>query len=369
MFAQEATTNGYRVCVLEKDPHAPAATVCAEHIVAEYTNPAALKQLAEKCKAVTTEFENVPASSLECLAKSIFVAPGADAVNITQDRYTEKSFVASCGVRVAPHKLIESDQDVEQAEENLFPAILKTARLGYDGKGQVRIKTKGELAAAFEKLGRVRCVLEKMLPLHKEVSVISARNGNGESCTFPVSENQHQNGILSITILPARVSDETAAEARSIAKTIVDRLDYKGVLCVEFFVLKDGSLVVNELAPRPHNSGHATIEACVTSQFGQQLRAMTSMPLGSTELINPAVMINLLGDLWFDENGNRREPAWDEVLKVRGAYLHLYGKLEPRKGRKMGHITCIGKTQEETLDKASRLCRFFGLPSPLSYSE
>ncbi|MCD8340180.1 MAG: 5-(carboxyamino)imidazole ribonucleotide synthase [Burkholderiales bacterium] len=369
MFSEAASSMGYRVCVLEKDVGSPAGAISEKHLIAPYTDPEALKELADKCKAVTTEFENVPAESLQVLAKDTFTAPSADAVTVTQDRYVEKGFLSSNGIPVAPHKLIENEQDVDSCPEDLFPGILKTARFGYDGKGQVRVKTKAELMAAFEKLDRTRCVLEKMMPLFKEISVISARNPQGETCTFPVAENQHQNGILSITILPARIPQALADRARAIATKIVDRLNYCGVLCTEFFVLNDGHLLVNELAPRPHNSGHATIEACVTSQYGQQVRAMTGMPLGSTHQNVPAVMVNLLGNIWFDEQGKLREPPWDKVLAIHGAHLHLYGKHEPRIGRKMGHVTCTAETPEKAMEIAIKVCEIFGLPSPTNYHE
>ncbi len=369
MFSEAASSMGYRVCVLEKDLGSPAGAISEKHIVAPYPDNAALNELAGICKAVTVEFENVPAESLRILAENTFTSPNAQAVTITQDRYTEKSFLESIGVPVAPHKLIESKQDVQDAPEDLFPGILKTARFGYAGKGQVRVQTKAELPAAFETLGQTRCILEKLLPLSKEISVISARNRQGDSTTFPVCENQHQNGILSVTIMPARIPRTLADSARSIAAKIVEKLNYCGVLCTEFFVLSDGSLVVNELAPRPHNSGHATIEACVSSQFNQQVRTMTGMPLGSTHQVVPAVMVNLLGTLWFNQQGELQVPPWHKVLEIPGAHLHLYGKYEPRVGRKMGHVTCTADTADAAMEKAIEVCNIFGLPSPADYHE
>ncbi len=364
MFAQAAATLGYRVYVLEKDPHAPASAVSPMHLQAAYTDDTALTQLAEKCAAVTTEFENVPASSLEFLAQSTFVSPSAKAVSITQDRMDEKSFLSSVGAPVAPHCLISDLADAENVDEALFPGILKTARLGYDGKGQIRVKNKQELIEGFKTLGRVKCVLEKMLPLHREISVISARNIFGDSCTFPVSENEHRNGILAVSIMPARIPEEIAVNARRLAKHIVDSLEYVGVLCVEFFVLKDGTLVVNEMAPRPHNSGHATIEGCVCSQYDQQVRAMTNMALGDTTQIQYTVMLNILGDLWFKPCGSKIEPDWDKVLAIPDAKLHLYGKLDARRGRKMGHVTCVGKTAQAAMDCALKVCETLGIDKP-----
>lgn len=364
MYAQAAATLGYRVCVLEPDKNAPAAVVCEKHIAKPYTDPEALAELGELCSAVTTEFENVPAAALETLAKSSKTCPSAHPVSITQDRFFEKSFIASAGAPVAPHLLIEKDEDCVGVGAEYFPAILKTARLGYDGKGQVSVANADELPAAFASLGKVRCVLEKRLPLVREISVIAARNAQGETKTFPVCENQHRNGILAVSIMPARISDSLAARAREIAAAIADKFDYRGVLCTEFFVLEGDELVVNELAPRPHNSGHATIEACVSSQYDQQVRAMTGMPLGSTEQVRYSVMINLLGDIWFDENDALRPVDWSEILALGNAKLHLYGKAQPRRARKMGHITCLGNTAEEAMACATRVCELLNLPLP-----
>lgn len=364
MYAQAAATLGYRVCVLEPDKNAPAAVVCEKHIAKPYTDPEALAELGSLCSAVTTEFENVPAASLEALAKSSKTCPSAHPVSITQDRFFEKSFIASAGAPVAPHLLIEKDEDCESVSAEYFPAILKTARLGYDGKGQVSVADPEELTAAFSSLGKVRCVLEKRLPLVREISVIAARNAQGETKTFPVCENQHRNGILAVSIMPARISDALATRAREIAAAIADKFDYRGVLCTEFFVLEGDELVVNELAPRPHNSGHATIEACVSSQYDQQVRAMTGMPLGSTEQVRYSVMINLLGDIWFDENDELRPVNWSEILALGNAKLHLYGKAQPRRARKMGHITCLGNTAEEAMACATRVCELLNLPLP-----
>ena len=365
MFAQAAATMGYRVCVLEPDPNAPAAVVAEKHICAPYTDEKALEELASLCPAVTTEFENVPAQALEFLAsKGVRTSPCANAVRVTQDRFDEKSFIRSALCPVAPHLLILSDHDCEEVTPDYFPAILKTARLGYDGKGQITVNDKRELLSAFEKLGRVRCVLEKRLPLFREVSVIAARNRKGEVSVYPVCENYHRNGILAVSIMPARVDEESAKNARAIAERIINKLDYVGVLCTELFVLANGQLVANELAPRPHNSGHATIDACVCSQYEQQVRAMADLPLGSSEQISKSVMLNLLGDLWFDENEEIREPHWESVLDIPGLKLHLYGKKQPRHGRKMGHITCIASSEEEAMFKAQMAARLLGLELP-----
>lgn len=365
MFAQAAATMGYRVCVIEPDKNAPASVVAEKTIFKPYTDEAALDELASLCKTVTTEFENVPAQALEYLAaKGLECCPPARAVQITQDRYDEKSFVASAGAPVAPHLLILSEEDCRKVQPPYFPAILKTARLGYDGKGQVTVNDRRELLSAFEKLGGVRCVLEKRLPLFKEISVIAARNAKGEVAVFPVSENYHRNGILAVSIMPARLDKEITEKAKAIAANLIAKLDYVGVLCTELFVLADGRLIVNELAPRPHNSGHATIDACICSQYEQQVRAMTNMPLGDTTQVSRSVMLNLLGDLWFDEKGELREPKWNEVLDIPGLKLHLYGKKEPRRARKMGHLTCLAATEEEAMFKAQMAAKLLGLELP-----
>ena len=364
MFAIEAAYMGYHVTVLEPGELPPAAEVSLKHIAEPYLSDTGLTRLAQETSAVSTEFENVPAEALNRLAQDAFVAPPGSAVAVAQDRNDEKQFIEQqAHVPVAPHCHIRSVEDIEKADEKLFPAILKTARLGYDGKGQVLVDNSQALREAFDELKGVDCILEKRLELFKEVSVIVARSHDGQTATFPVCENKHRNGILAVTVMPARVSDEVSAKARQYATQIVDALHYVGVLCVEFFVLKDGSLVANEMAPRPHNSGHATIDACWSNQFEQQLRCMTGQPLADTTQHSPAVMLNLLGDIWFDGE-NRREPDWSAVLAVPGAKLHLYGKAQARKARKMGHITCVGKTIEEAMQRAKACAKILDLPEP-----
>lgn len=366
MFAQAAAAMGYRVAVLEPQHDAPAAEVSAEHIEAPYNDADGLDRLAERCPCATTEFENVPADSLRRLAaKGTLTAPPAHAVAVTQDRNVEKHFVESvAGVPVAPHCAVLSEKDVALVDEALFPGILKTARLGYDGKGQARVANRAEALEAFRAFGGKDCVFEKRLSLKLEVSVIVARNASGETKTFPVSENVHRNGILAVSVLPARIPEETAERARAYAARIAEALDYVGVLCVELFLLESGEILVNELAPRPHNSGHATIDACVTSQYEAQVRTMCGLPLGDTTQHTPAVMLNILGDLWFDEAGEKCEPDWAGVLAVPGAKLHLYGKAEARCGRKMGHVTVLGPTPEAAMERACDVARVLGLPLP-----
>ena len=367
MFVHAAQAMGYKVAVLEPAKDCPAGHAADDLICASYTDSVALSRMAAECKAVTTEFENVPADSLSALSKQAFVAPSAAAVSIAQDRLAEKKFFTECaqhsGVMPAPHQRIASAADIDALPDLLLPGILKTTRLGYDGKGQVRVSSKDEVRAAFDAMKSVECVLEKMLPLAYEVSVLTARGADGEAVVYPIAENVHRDGILFTTTVPGpNVTSECASRAQAAALEIIHRLDYVGVLCVEFFVLKDGSLVVNEMAPRPHNSGHYTIDACITSQFAQQVRAMARLPLGDARQHSPAVMLNLLGDLWF-ENGKEqpREPAWDKVLALPGANLHLYGKDDPRRARKMGHVTFVATTLGEAIRHCGSACRILGL--------
>jgi 5-(carboxyamino)imidazole ribonucleotide synthase len=261
----------------------------------------------------------------------------------------------------APHKVIATQQDIDAISDELLPGILKTVRMGYDGKGQVRVRTRDDVRAAFDDMGQVTCLLEKMLPLAYEVSVLTARGADGQSVVYPIAENVHRDGILFTTTVPGpNVSADCAQAAQHAAQAIVTELGYVGVLCIEFFVLADGSLVVNEMAPRPHNSGHYTIDACVTSQFAQQVRAMARLPLGDVRQHSPAVMLNILGDVWFDGD-QIREPAWDRVLARPGAFLHLYGKDDPRRGRKMGHLTFVAPTLAEAQEQLRAACVILGI--------
>ncbi len=363
MFVHAAQAMGYRVCVLDPTPDSPAGQAADEQIVASYDDPGALDQLAARCGAVTTEFENVPAGALSRLAQRVRVSPAPDAVGIAQDRVLEKRFIAAQHIPVAPHAVITRIDDFRNVDPGLLPGILKTARLGYDGKGQVRVDSIDAAREAWSRLNGVACVLERMLPLRQEVSCIVARGADGDSATFPVAENEHRNGILAVSVVPARVAPEVERQARHYATRIADALNYVGVLCVEFFVLEDsgtGRLVVNEIAPRPHNSGHYTIDACVTSQFEQQARILAGQPLGSTAPMAASVMLNILGDVWF-ENGTQRTPDWSAVLRVPGAKLHLYGKADPRPGRKMGHVTAINGTVEAALSRANEVARVLGI--------
>jgi 5-(carboxyamino)imidazole ribonucleotide synthase len=362
MFAHAAQRLGLRVCVLEPAADSSAGQVADRMIVAAYDDLAALDQLAMRCRAVTIEFENVPAVALAHLATRVPVAPNAESVAIAQDRIREKQFFAAHGVPVGAHAVITRAEDFTALDPHLFPAILKTARFGYDGKGQVRVDDEAAARAAWDTLKHVPCVLEKRLALRQEISCIVCRTTDGETVTYPAAENEHSHGILAASILPARIDAALERQARRYATQIATALDYAGVLCVEFFVLDDGSIVANEMAPRPHNSGHMTIEACMCSQFEQQARILSGLPLGATTPMAHAVMLNLLGDLWF-EGTACREPPWGDVLRVSGARLHLYGKQEPRRGRKMGHVTVLGGSLDEALSRANEVAHVLGLPA------
>ncbi len=359
MFTMAAQSMGYRVAVLDPGADSPAGSVADRHLQADYLDEAALATLADLCGGVTTEFENVPAKALEFLATRTRVSPRAEAVAIAQDRQREKAFVRSCGVDTAPYADVDSPADIERAPEALFPGILKVARLGYDGKGQARVASRAEALAAFRQFGGIPCVLEAMLPLEREISVVVARRGADDAVHFPVAENAHAHGILDTSIVPARISRGLAEQACAAAERIAAGLDYVGVLCVEFFVLKGERLLVNEIAPRPHNSGHYSIDACITSQFEQQARILAGLPLGSTALHGPAVMVNLLGDVW-ETAGREGGPDWTTVLRHPAAKLHLYGKREARRGRKMGHYTVLADHVETALETARAIRRDLG---------
>ena len=367
MFCMAAQSLGYKVCVLDPGHDSPAGAVADDHIAADYLDETALTELGRRCRAATTEFENVPAAALEFLARHCQVSPDAASVAIAQDRIAEKRFIAGSGIDVASHAVIEHEDDWQAVDARLFPAILKSARMGYDGKGQVPVDTLDAARASWHAMGRVPCVLEKKVPLHLEVSVVACRAADGTAVTFPLAENEHRGGILAASIAPARVSDDVAQRARNAALTLASRMNYVGVLCVEFFVLRDGALLVNEIAPRPHNSGHYTIDACVTSQYEQQARVMANLPLGDTTQVMSSVMLNILGDQWFAAGAAgqaMREPDWTSVLAVPGAKLHLYGKREARVGRKMGHVTCVAPTSAEAIARANRVADALGVPRP-----
>lgn len=352
MFTMAARNLDYRVTVLDPDPLSPAAEFATGHLNTAYTHPVSLQEMANTCAAITTEFENAPAEALIELAKRTTVRPGGEAVAIAQDRMAEKGFIKTNGFPVGPFAVIRSAADFDAALlEVKLPAVLKTARFGYDGKGQAKITSRADLESTYATWNGALCVLEEFLPLEREISVILARKENGETALFPVAENQHVNGILDITIAPARIPDAMAAEAGDIATRLAARLEYVGVMAVEFFVVAGDRLLINEIAPRPHNSGHYTIDACRTSQFEQQVRVLCDLPLGDPSQHTPAVMVNLLGDVW---RGDRHQtaPDWNVVLRHPGSHLHLYGKREARPGRKMGHVTICDHSVAEALETA-----------------
>ncbi len=326
---------GYRTIVVDPSPDAPAGAVADEHLVAPYDDPHALDRLASECDVVTVEFENPPAAALDWLADRVPVAPSPDAVRVAQDRIAEKGFLAANGFPVGDHAVLDGDDPaVDPAMFGDAGAVVKTARLGYDGKGQVRVASDAEMRAAWAELGGVPCVVERLLPLDTELSAIVARTADGRTECWPVAENTHVDGILDLSVVPAPVDPALADRAQGLALAIADALGYVGVLAVEMFVV-DGGLLVNELAPRPHNSGHWTLDASVTSQFEQQVRAVCGLGLGDPSMNAPAVaMVNLLGDRWASG-----EPHWERALDDPAAKLHLYGKADARPGRKMGHLT------------------------------
>ncbi|MCX7945818.1 MAG: 5-(carboxyamino)imidazole ribonucleotide synthase [Hydrogenophilus sp.] len=361
-FVRAAQELGYRVWVLDPDPEAPAGTVADRHLVAPYEDREALREIARECSAATTEFENVPASALAFLAERIVVHPSPETVALAQDRRSEKRFLREAGLPVAPFAVVEREEDLAMASMLRRPLIVKTARFGYDGKGQVVVQeenVKG-IAAAWRLLGGVPVVAEEQLPLQAECSVILARDGEGGWAAFPVAENVHERGILARSRAPAALPASVTERAVRLAVEIAERLDYVGVLGVEFFVVEGGDVVVNELAPRPHNSGHFTLDACTASQFEQQVRALCGLPLARVWCHLPAVMVNLLGDLWFDERGIRREPPWERLLEIPGAVLHLYGKNVPRPRRKMGHVTVVGENWREVEERVGAVERLLG---------
>ncbi len=363
MFVHAAQRLGYLTAVLDEDPASPAGRVAHYHVQAGYLDEAGLAQLMQRSAAITTEFENVPAAALRTLAAHRPVAPGPEAVAVCQDRAAEKAHFVRSGVACAPHASIETPEQLAAVDARLLPGILKTARLGYDGKGQVRVDDRAALAAAWDALKRVPCVLEQRLDLAFEISMIVARGASGALVHFPPQHNLHRDGILAVTTVPAPGLDAALAErAVAAAGRIAAELGYVGVLCVEFFVLRDGALLANEMAPRPHNSGHYSIDACDLSQFDLQVRALTGAPLVAPRLHSSAVMLNLLGDLWFrDGSAEPREPDWAAVLALPGAHLHLYGKLQARAGRKMGHLTCTAATPEQARAAALEAAAVLGI--------
>jgi len=350
MFTIAARTMGYRVIVLDPDPASPAGQMADRHIQSDYADVDALRTLGEACAAVTTEFENAPAASLVELARYCRVSPGADAVAVVQDRCAEKTWLRTHGFVTAPFAIVSIMAEIEAAlAQTGAPALLKVARFGYDGKGQVSVNHVDEARVAFREFGEQVCVVEGLVALEREISVVLARDDSGHCALFPVAENQHVNGILDMSIVPARVSDALIEQAHALACDVANQLNYVGVMAVEFFIV-NGQLLINEIAPRPHNSGHYTLDACVTDQFEQQVRALAGLPLGDTRLLCPVTMVNILGDRWID-----RTPNWQALLAHPAIKLHLYGKTEARKGRKMGHFNVLDADASAALALATQM--------------
>jgi 5-(carboxyamino)imidazole ribonucleotide synthase len=364
MFVHAAQSMGYFTAVLDPDPGSPAGRVSHHHVQADYLDEIALATLGGFSDAITTEFENVPAEALAQLASHRFVAPGAAAVAIAQDRAQEKAHFTRCGVPCAPNAVIATEAGLAAVSDDLLPGILKTARLGYDGKGQVRVKTREELRSAWDSLKRAPCVLEKMLPLAFECSVVVARGADGAMVNLPVQRNLHRDGILAVTeVFDGCVAPAQASQAIAATRAIAEGLGYVGVLCVEFFGLADGSLVVNEMAPRPHNSGHWSLDGSDVSQFELQVRTLAGLPLTQPRQHSPSFMLNLLGDLWFSRGASETTPDWAAVLALPGTHLHLYGKLSARAGRKMGHLTVTAASVDAARATALQAAALLGLPA------
>lgn len=355
MLAQSARQHGYRVVVFSTESGSPAGQLADEEIVAAYEDLAAVERFSSRADVVTFEFENVPSTTAKAARSRAVVRPDPEILYIAQNRLREKSEVERAGFSVTPHRPVRSREDLRAAIEALgCPAILKTAASGYDGKGQRKVFTSEGAEAAYEDLGNQECVLEALVRFERELSVVIARGIDGQMADYGVFENQHVDHILDLTISPARVPEEVASRALEVARGVAERLELVGVMCVELFALPDGQVLFNELAPRPHNSGHLTIEGFVTSQFEQQLRAVCGLPLGEVSRRSPAAaMANLLGDLWtFDLDGKvMGEPAWSAILEHPGVHLHLYGKRAPRLGRKMGHLSVLAANPEEAVSR------------------
>ncbi len=348
MFAQAAARLGYRVHVYSPEADSPTGQVAAHETVAAYDDVAALTEFAQSVSVVTLEFENVPAIAAETVAKYAPVRPSGNVLHIAQNRLREKRFLQTNGIACAPFAEVTSEEGLQRAIEDIgLPAVLKTSDSGYDGKGQAMVRTSDEAHDEWKNGGCQPSVLEGFVEFQRELSVIVARSPGGDTAIQGPIANDHANHILDVSMFPLPELEPFAAEAHAIARAVAEAFDLEGVACVEFFLTTDGRLLVNEIAPRPHNSGHLTIEASHTSQFDRQVRAICNLPLGSTDPISPAAMVNLLGDIW--EHG---EPRWAEAMADPRVRLHLYGKAEPRPGRKMGHITVLADTASEAAERA-----------------
>lgn len=350
MFAIAARRMGYRVHIFTPEENSPAAQFADAATVADYKDEAAVSRFAEAVDLVTFEFENIPVETAEWCARRRDVRPSGSVLHIAQHRLREKTFLSGAGIPVAPFRAVHSAHELSDAIEQIGrPAILKTAAFGYDGKGQQTINARDDFEEIWTASSADELVLEAAIDFEKEISVIVARSPDGETATFPVCENMHRDHVLDVTVAPARVGRTIADHAAELACSVAEQLGLVGLLAVEMFLKSDGALLVNEIAPRPHNSGHWTIEACVTSQFEQHARAVCGMPLGATDSLQPAAMANLLGDVWQEG-----EPNWSAALATPGVHLHLYGKSEPRRRRKMGHLTAFGTDAEDAIERATQ---------------
>ena len=373
MWSHAAQSLGYRTAVLDPDAQSPAGLISHVHVQTDYSDAGGLAHMASQCQAITTEFENVPADALAQLQQHMPAAPWPEPVRVAQDRALEKAHFVRCGVPVAPHQVLLRAADLALVADDLLPGIVKTTRMGYDGKGQRPVNNRDELAQAFAQLQNghspVVCMLEKRLALAGECSVVIARGLDGHSVHLPLQTNLHRAGILAVTeVYEASLPHDISALALQSAQEIARELNYHGVLCVEFFLLQPGPqrdalgpLVVNEIAPRPHNSGHHSINSCDVSQFELQVRCMAGLPLAMPRLHSPCVMLNLLGDVWLQDGVTPIEPDWAQVLQLPGAHLHLYGKTEARRGRKMGHLSITAATIEEARQHALQAASLLGI--------
>lgn len=341
MLSLDARRMGYRTVVWSGTPAAePTAGVSDVVINKSFDDLEALAEFTAQVDVVTVEFENIPLETLQAVEEKVSLYPSSESIGVSQHRSREKAFLTEYDIPCAPYAMVNSLEDLEKGYAEVGPTgVLKTAAFGYDGKGQVKLTSADQLAEAWESVEGQPSVLEGFVDFACEISVLVARGASGESVSFAPVENQHRHHVLDLTIAPARVGEQVLADAQAIAKRLVEALDYRGLLAVEFFVEKSGRVLVNEMAPRPHNSGHFTMNGCVTSQFEQQLRAVVGLPLGSTELLSPTVMLNLLGDMW---KGEPRKLDTSAILSTEGAKLHLYGKSTPGERRKLGHVNLVG---------------------------
>lgn len=350
MFAVAAKRMGYRVEAISDSADCPCAHHCNRVHVVEYSDQERLIEIAKSLDVLTFEFENIPVHATRAMQDFVPIRPAPDVLYITQDRVREKAFLVKNGFPCAPHQVVRSYSELEAAVKQLgIPCVLKTAAFGYDGKGQQKIQSHEDLQHAWESLGSQECVLEGWIDFECEVSVVVARGLDGQSVVFAPSRNAHVDHILDVSSVPSGLSESMCKEAERVASEILEKLEVVGVACVEFFVTQSGNILVNEIAPRPHNSGHLTINACETSQFEQQVRAICGLPLGSTKQLTAAAMANILGECW-----QRGEPRWSSALRVSGVSLHLYGKHQPRKGRKMGHLTATASTADQAIQNVMR---------------